>query len=180
MFRFVYAPALESSLTRVREDATPASSKGFRITMNLLREVFFFFFSEAESQVIKWNMDCRFCGMMYLAAISWKDTNEYQGTMPTYLSCSWLGDNVMIMQVPSVSEPQAVEGSGPGADALMCWWSRGFELSAFDMQNEESRAKLPFKHSLWRVHCRCNWTSQVKSFITAEQVSVAFLFEGIF
>lgn len=54
----------------------------------------------------------------------------------------------MVMQVPLVSEHQAgggltweqMPGSGVGNPEV-------FELSAFDVQNQESRAKPPFKCS---------------------------------
>lgn len=59
----------------------------------------------------------------------------------------------MIMLVPSVSEHRAVGGL---AQEQMPWCGggnpEGFELSAFDMQNQKPRAKLPFKCFLQSVH----------------------------
>lgn len=121
---------------------------------------------------------------MYLVAVPWEEAWKCQGPTVFFLSWAWLSDNLMIMQVPSMSNPQV----GVGGEVVWPWnpcpdmvlLIHGFELSAFDMQNWESRAKLPFKCSFWRVHCRCNGASQVKIFIRAKLASVACLLGGMF
>lgn len=78
-------------------------------------------FSEAESQVIQWNIDCRFGGKRYLAEIPSKEAWKYQDPKLIFSSGNGLNDNIMILQVPSVSEHHAGV-VWPRSRCLDCCW----------------------------------------------------------
>lgn len=159
--------------------STTAFSEELWITVNPVRGVCWFFillhFPEGESQVLTWIRHCRFCGKRYLARSLGR---EYRGRLPNQQLTQWQHDDNTSAFGVRVSEGgvrlwEQTPWSGVGDPEV-------FELSAFDTQNQESRAKLPLKRSFWGVHCRCNWASLVKSFIRAKLVSATYLWGGIF
>lgn len=94
---------------------------------------------------------------MYLETVHREEALEVSGAHIHLLKLGlpgwWHTDNI----VASVSGDRGTSlDSLPSPDTGN---PEGFELSAFDTQKQESRAKLPLKHYCWTVHCGCNWVS---------------------
>lgn len=115
---------------------------------------------------------------MHLIAIPWVEAwnSGPPAPLPKLQLIQWShNDNASAFCVKASGRGDLAQEHMPwcGGNPEVC------ELSASDMQNQESRAKLPSKCSLWDVHCRCNWVSQVTSFISASLGRVAYLLGGI-